>query len=168
MPFPSVECPSATVGLGLVLQQTPRAVMVVPPLAVIRPPLLAVVALTSVTAVVVIVASSPLSSFLQPKTVNSSTSVAPVSQILEELKVLWFMGSMGYQLSVISYQLSVVGYRLSVIGFLLSVVCCLLSVLCCQFSVVSSLLFICSLLPHDATEPFFGELGAANHAVAVV
>jgi hypothetical protein len=155
--------------------------MVVPPLAVIRPPQLAVVALTSVTSVVAIVASSPLS-FLQPKTVNSSASVTPVSQILEELKVLWFMGSMGYQLSVIGCRLSVVGYRLSVIGYRLSVIGYRLSVVGCRlsvigyrlsvvgflFSVVSSLLFICSLLPHDATEPFFGEHGAANHAVAVV
>jgi hypothetical protein len=79
---------------------------------------------------------------LQPKTVNSSASVTPVSQILEELKVLWFMGSMGYQLSVIGCRLSVVGYRLSVIGYRLSVIGYRLSVVGCRLSVFCFLLSV--------------------------
>ena len=55
IPLPSVVCESLIVGLGLVLQQTPLAVIADPPSDVIFPPLSALVVVTFVTAVVVIV-----------------------------------------------------------------------------------------------------------------
>ena len=53
IPIPSVVWLPVTTGLGEVLQQTPRAVTVAPPLLLMFPPLVAVVAVIDVTAVVV-------------------------------------------------------------------------------------------------------------------
>ena len=56
IPVPSVVLVGkAMVGLGVVLQQTPRAVTAAPPSVLIVPPLPAVVLVIAVTAVVVIV-----------------------------------------------------------------------------------------------------------------
>ena len=54
-PVPSVVFVFANVGFDDVLQHTPRAVTFAPPLSVILPPLLAVVAVIALNAVVVIV-----------------------------------------------------------------------------------------------------------------
>jgi hypothetical protein len=53
VPEPSVVLLFAIVGVGSVLQQTPRVIMSEPPVAVIVPPLLAVVCVISVIAEVV-------------------------------------------------------------------------------------------------------------------
>ena len=53
VPVPSVVVSSATVGVGLVLQHTPRAVTVAPPSDVMVPPLCAVVCDIALTSAVV-------------------------------------------------------------------------------------------------------------------
>jgi hypothetical protein len=58
VPVPPARVLSAVVGLGEVLQHTPRAVTGSPPLAVTLPPLEAVKPVTSVTAVVVTVGAT--------------------------------------------------------------------------------------------------------------
>lgn len=57
MPVPSFVLLSKMDGFSLVLQQTPRAVIVPPPSFVMFPPLMAVVAVTEVTSMVVMVDS---------------------------------------------------------------------------------------------------------------
>lgn len=78
LPVPSeVFVDKATVGLGEVLQQTPRAVMAAPPSSVILPPLAAVVFVMEVAAVVVSVGRvatkfSELISFWQLKVIRAN------------------------------------------------------------------------------------------------
>ena len=52
VPLPSIVLKFAIVGLGVVFQQTPRAVIAAPPSAVMLPPLMAVVPVIVLTAVV--------------------------------------------------------------------------------------------------------------------
>src|SRR5882724_11646857 len=66
VPPPSLDLLSATVGVALVPQQTPRAVMVAPPSDVTAPPLVAVVCAISLTKVVVREGAIDTCSFLQP------------------------------------------------------------------------------------------------------
>ena len=54
IPLPFVVCASAMVGLGVVLQHTPRAVILAPPSLSIIPPLIASFPIIEFTAVVVI------------------------------------------------------------------------------------------------------------------
>ena len=78
LPVPSVVLVArAIVGFAVVLQQTPRAVMVAPPSSVILPPLAAVVFVMDVAAVVVRVGSvatisSRLISFWQLKVIRAN------------------------------------------------------------------------------------------------
>ena len=74
LPVPSLVWLPVTTGFGEVLQQTPRAVMSMPPLLVMFPPLVAVVAVMDVRGVVVRVGNvavifSNVSSFWQPKVI---------------------------------------------------------------------------------------------------
>jgi hypothetical protein len=78
LPVPSVVLVArAIVGFAVVLQQTPRAVIVAPPLSVMFPPLVAVVDVIDVTAVVVRVGKvatifSGLISFWQLKVIMAN------------------------------------------------------------------------------------------------
>ena len=80
VPLPSVVLVAkAMVGLAVVLQQTPRAVTFAPPLLVMFPPLVAVVAVIDVTGALVRVGNvatifSGLSSFWQLKEITDKRS----------------------------------------------------------------------------------------------
>ena len=58
IPLPSLECKSSIVGLGIVLQHMPRAVIAVPPLEVTLPPQVAALAVMSLTTLVVTVGAT--------------------------------------------------------------------------------------------------------------
>jgi len=79
VPLPSVVLVAkAVVGLAVVLQQTPRAVMTAPPSSVMFPPLVAVVFVIDVTVVVVRVGKlatifSNVSSFWQLKVIRANS-----------------------------------------------------------------------------------------------
>ena len=76
-PVPSVVWLPVATGFGVVLQQTPRAVMAAPPSSVILPPLAAVVFVKDVAAVVVSIGmleriGSGLNSFWQLNAISDS------------------------------------------------------------------------------------------------
>lgn len=89
VPPPSLDLLSAMVGVALVPQQTPRAVIVAPPSEVIAPPPVAVVCVISVTDAVVVDGAIDTSSFLQP--FGSSKSNPMMVNGIVQMLFLFFM-----------------------------------------------------------------------------